>query len=495
MKYIFLFLFVFLLASFEVVAQKITTIKGYAPEYVGKTIYVYGYQDLLSLEEEQLAVSEVQADSTFSLSFENPIVQKVVIRSDNNYSYLYAQPDKTHHLYLPLHDADKPYRPLGNYVTSIFYDMDSTDINDRIVKFNDAMDKFYASNLYYFVRNKQHFLDQFKLFKDSVYQYIPEADTFFRVFVFYSFADADMSLYTGDRASKFIFDAYLDRRQVMYHHEAYFNVIRKLYDKVFSQLSMEINNKVYLAILKKSPSQIMKALEGDYKLGPSFDVKDGKITKTFSNEELRELVMIKGLSEVYYDKQYPKTNVIEILDSIANYPRFSANGKIAENIIKRLTWMSDGNASPDFALTNTNGKLLTLSSFKDKYVYFHIFQPTYSETADDIELLKAIYDRYSDIVDFVSIYPKTEEKIGKRNQKMIASIPWSKVQLDAQDSFFKKFRVQTYPFYILIDRTGMVIGAPALTPRPNGEYKTIDRMFYDIRKTDEAQKERERKQR
>lgn len=486
---IFLFCWGFTLVSF---GQQVTTIKGYAPDYIGSSIYVYGFQDLLSLEEEQIAVAEVKPDSTFSFVFQNDRIQKVVIRSENNFSYLYAQPGRTHEIYLPLHDKDKPFRPLGNYVTSIFIDMDSSDINDKIVKFNDALDRFYALNLSYYVRNRQLFMTKLNEFKDSIYATLPDENSFLRRYVFYSFADADMSVYTSEKASQFIYDAYINRRNVLYDNEMYFHVIKKLYSQVFGQLSMDVNGQVYRAILKKSPKLIMKALEEDYFLSPSYDLKDKKVVKTFDNAQLRELVMIKGLAEIYYNKEYPRTNVVEILDSIAQFPLFPENGVIAQNIIKRLTWMSNGNQSPDFALTNQRGKTLTLKSLEDKYIYFHFFKPEYAETPDDIMLLKAIQQRYGDMVQFISVYPETNDKLNKRTQKIIESIPWSVVKLDENDDFFKRFRVQSFPSYILIDRTGMVIGAPALTPRPNGQYHTIDKVFFDIRKVDEENKKRAR---
>lgn len=488
MKYIFAL--VFLSSFFYLTAQNTTTIHGVAPDYVGETIYVYGFQDLLSMEEEQLAVSEVKSDSTFSLTFENSRTQKVVLRAQNNFSYLYAAPNASYNIYLPLHDKDKIFRPLGNYVTSIFIDLDSSDINHQIIQLNNAIDRFYASNLVYFVRNKKEFINRLNVFKDSVYATIPSEESFLSTFVFYTFADVDMSVYTSERGNRLIFDGYLNKRKVLYDNEFYFAVIKKMYSQIFGQLNSEVNNSVYRAILKKSPSKIMEALEQEYTLAPVYEQQGKKTVETYSNQSLRELVMIKALAEAYYDKQYPKTNIIEILDSIAKHPKESKNGLIAQNVIKRLTWMSNGNPSPDFALTNERGKLLTLKSLEDKYIYFHFFKADYTETANDILLLKEIQARYGDIVQFISVYPDEGKKLNKKLQKTIETIPWSVVKLTPDDYFFKVFRVQSYPSYVLIDRTGMVIGAPALTPRPNGQYVTIDKVFFDIRKADEEMKKR-----
>lgn len=478
------FLIVFLFFSVLGYGHGITTIKGYAPKYVGEEIKIYEYEDLLSMKEVLIATSIVKSDSSFSLSFQNSSIQKLVIRSKNNYSFVYAAPDETVQVYLPLHDEDKPYRPLGNYVTPIFLNLDSTNINFKIIKFNDEIDRFYALNMVKFVRNRQGFIDELKQFKDSVYSSIKDTNDFFRYFVHYSFADMDMNIYTTGKAQMYLFDTYIDKKKVLYHLEPYFKLIKNLYSQVFNQLELTVNNRVYMAIVKKSPKLIMQALEKDLMLGPSYIVKDNKIVKVYSNSELRELIMIKGLAEVYNSPDYPKTNVEEILDSIANYPMYPENGLIARNVLDRLTEATEGSPSPNFALTDRNGKLLTKSSLSGKYIYIHLFQPDYKTTLQDIELLEQIFARYNGMVNFVSIYTKND-KIDKRTAKAIQAIPWNVVELPSDDSFFKKFKVETYPFYILIDKTGTIVKLPALSPRANNEYETIDKVFFEIKKIED----------
>src|SRR5690554_2535585 len=157
-KYFFYF-FASILSSFIGIAQSITTIKGYAPEYIDKNIEINEISDFLSYRESIVAITTVKEDSTFSMSFENTEIRKVVIRSNNNYSYIYIEPGKTYEIYLPLHDKEKPYRSLGNYVTAIFLNLDTNDINHKIIEFDNLIDRFYALNLYDFVRDKQQFLN------------------------------------------------------------------------------------------------------------------------------------------------------------------------------------------------------------------------------------------------------------------------------------------------------------------------------------------------
>jgi hypothetical protein len=44
----------------------------------------------------------------------------------------------------------------------------------------------------------------------------------------------------------------------------------------------------------------------------------------------------------------------------------------------------------------------------------------------------------------------------------------------------------------LVDAQGYIVSAPALSPRPNNEYDTIERNFFEIKKIlDRLKKERE----
>lgn len=478
----------------QALAQSISTVKGYAPDYVGKTVEICAILDFYSMKEERLAVTTVQADSSFSMSFANDKSIKVVVRSNNNFSYLYVAPNRSYEIFMPLHDRDKPYRPLGNYVTCTFLNLDTTDINYKLLTFNHAVDQLYANNIYNYVRNKPKFFASYKVFKDSVYKSMNIKEEYYNSLIHYSFADLDMSFYTNEKAQDYIFKTYLDKQAVLTSNEFYALVIKKLYTDIFPQLSIEVNNRVYLAILKKSPSLIMKALEEDKRIGPSYLMKDGKIAKTFSNEELRELVMINGLKDAYSNLDYPKTNIIEILDSIRKFPKYPENGKIAGNVSFRLTEVSPGNPAPEFVLTNTKNELLNLKRLEGKYLYFHIFKPSFTQTNQEIELLKGISQRYSGLVRFVSVYVK-EDKIDKKTQQLIQSIPWDVVEIADNDKLLKDFAIHSFPSYILIDRTGVVVAAPAMGPLPNNEYLTIDKTFYDIQRMEKILEDRENERR
>jgi hypothetical protein len=47
---------------------------------------------------------------------------------------------------------------------------------------------------------------------------------------------------------------------------------------------------------------------------------------------------------------------------------------------------------------------------------------------------------------------------------------------------FAKYQIKSFPQYVLIDNTGVISSIPALGPSPNGDYETIDKVFFSITK-------------
>jgi hypothetical protein len=51
-----------------------------------------------------------------------------------------------------------------------------------------------------------------------------------------------------------------------------------------------------------------------------------------------------------------------------------------------------------------------------------------------------------------------------------------------ENAIFAKYQVINIPYYVVIDPIGYVVAAPAMGPTPNGQYETIDKLFFYIKK-------------
>ncbi len=466
-KYVLLF-FLFSLGLSGTYAQSVTEITGYAPAYIGKEVELYEISDFITLREERIASTTVKADSTFSLVFNLDQTRKLVLKSANNKANLFANPGAKYEVFLPEKNKYDTYNPSGNFIELSFFNLDNKDINYKILEFNRWNDEFVAR---YYTKNNadsKYFvarLDTFKMDVEKYYQ-ADTADKFFGYHRKYSIAKLDDLRFMGSRNQYEKYDFYIRSASVYYQSEAYFQYINHFYEKLLPRINSEINNRIYLGILKSSPSAIYNAMGKEYTLQ--------------HNYKLRELVMLKTLSECFYEKDYPQTNILTVLDSVSKFGLFPENRIVAQNIHFRLTELSQGSKAPDFLLKSDN-KDLTLQSFSKKYLYLFFVDPNSLDNSKQMNLLKPIYERYKDIANFVMIYKeKADGSIDLT--KLKNEYPWTVVSSKENNSVFKNYNVVNYPYYVLIDPFGYVINAPALGPVPNGVYETIDRTFFMIKK-------------
>ena len=222
---------------------------------------------------------------------------------------------------------------------------------------------------------------------------------------------------------------------------------------------------------------IMNALGGEY---------------TLINRRVREIVMIQALSEIFYTNDYPQTNIITVLDSVANHSLFKANGIIAKNIRFRLINLVPGVKAPSIVLASDSMATKTLLDLKGKHLYLHFFDPNSIENMKEIELIRDLNSKYSKYVKIISVYKKSEA-LSPIIQDKLDAITWDVYPLESSNSIWKKYQVETFPHYTFIDAAGYVIASPSLGPTPNGEYETIHQSFFQLKKAWEFQNQGEGK--
>jgi len=460
-----------LLFTFSAAAEdKITVISGYAPAYAGKQIELFQIMDYISMKQERIASATVGADSTFTFSFFLKETQKLFITCNNNKGYLYANPGGRYDVFMPDRNQHDPYRPLGNNVELSFFGLDSTDINYKILTFNRWSDEFLATFYTFHNAAEVYFAKRLDTFKLDVAEYYKNdsADYFFRTYVKYSLAKIDDFRFTGSRNQYEKYDFYLKSFPVSYQNDAYMEYVKHYYEKLMPRIDKKINESVYLALLKSSPTLMMRALGQEYTLN--------------NNRKLRELIMIKILGESYYDNDYPQTNILTVLDSVSRFGIFEQNRVVASNVILRLTELAQGSRAPDFTIANASGELYNLKKYDGKYLYLFFVKPSGNDTRKHVELLTPIFQRYSSTVRFLMVIKKDAASDANAIAELQKSVPWESIAVDERHAIYSDYQVVSTPYYVLLDPGGYVVGAPALTPVPNGQYETIDRTFFLIKK-------------
>ena len=467
----FLFLTSFVCSLSFVHAQSVT-ITGYAPKYVGKSLKAYRIMDYFSQSEALLTTTTVKEDSTFTLTFDAPEVQKVILRSANNKGFMLVQPGADYTVYFPEKDKYTPHKPSGTEVEIAFLELDSTDINYKILGFQRWVDHFLGNNYHLKSADDMQFATNLDRFKTNVEKaYSEDTSIYLKAHIRFTFAGLDNIPNVAERNRYEKYDFYLRNTPVYYNCEAYMAYVGDFYQKLIPRLSNEANQAVYEGVLYSSPSMIMKALGTEY---------------TLSNIQLRELVMIKTLSEAFSSPDFPQTNILTILDSLSQRAMVKPHREIAKNLSKKLTELVPGGKAPNIVFLEEGKETKTLQNFSGKHLYIHFMNPESIRTKQEIPLLKEMHQRYGKYVHFVSIYRATD--LSEEAEALINGIEWDVYGLKESSSVWKKYGIEAFPQYTLIDAAGYIVASPALAPTPNGQYQTIDATFFQIKKTIERDK-------
>lgn len=451
---------------------QLVNISGFAPAYVGSTIKVYQIEDYITNTETMIAETRVEVDSSFLLSFHSPITQKIVIKANNNKGYIYVQPNGNYDIYFPANDKFDPYRPSGNLVEVAFFNLDSTDINYKILSFQRWMDDFIGNYYHLKSSNTTEFAEALDRFKTRVENYYIKdsltADTSFylKTFVRFSIAGLDNIQQAADRNRYEKHDFYIKNFPVQYKNDAYMEYISGFYQQMMPRLSLEANEMVYNGIMKSSPTVIMKALGTEY---------------TLKKINIREIVMMKMLGEMYPTGEFPQSNIMTILDSLESNALIPENRRIAANMKVRLTELTPGSKAPEINFDDVLVQTKNLADYNGKHVYIHFADVNSENTMRELPLLIELHKKYGDYIQFITVF-RSSDQMNENNLKEIRDLKWDTFALDETNKIWNNYKIETFPTYVLIDAAGYIVAAPALKPTPNGQYETIDKTFFYIRK-------------
>jgi thiol-disulfide isomerase/thioredoxin len=460
-------LFLLLLANKFLLAEKVT-VSGIATGYEGKSVSIITFKDFLSMSREVIAKSSVGDDGKFTISAEVDEICYSLVKIGNVSSIIYLQPGSSYSISFPLPD-DKTARSLDETKVEMYFDsLDAYDINNLIIDFDYRYDYFMTKNM--LILHKPEFKLQLDTFKQKITKVYKEIKVpFFIDYVYYSTAMLELmgDMENGQMMAKAsVYEQYIRGKKIGYHHDKYMALFNEFYSEPFSNLSPEINERMLVAVNEKaSMKSLFNAIEKN-----SFT----------SNQNVRELIIIKGLMENYYNKEYDPENILVILDSIANHGINEDNRKVAATVYKKLTYLSKGYDAPDFKLTTLKGDTISLSQFKGKFVYLSFWSSWNTTSVSELKLYPGYIKRYGDPIVYISVNMDEKKSDFSDFMKKHPEYNWYFLDGHSDNEIMDLYQIKSLPLYYLIDEEGKFRQAPALRPSPNGTFKSIDETFHNI---------------
>jgi thiol-disulfide isomerase/thioredoxin len=139
---------------------------------------------------------------------------------------------------------------------------------------------------------------------------------------------------------------------------------------------------------------------------------------------------------------------------------------------------TSGTAAPDFTYTAVDGKSITLSKLRGKYVYIDIWATYCVPCKEQIPFLAKLEEDYKDKnIRFVSIsVDKQAQAVAWRRYVTDNKLTGYQVMADKdfKSDFIEKFNIASIPRFILIDPDGNVVDSDGKRPSDPAVKKQLD---------------------
>jgi peroxiredoxin len=249
--------------------------------------------------------------------------------------------------------------------------------------------------------------------------------------------------------SKSISNEYFVNQPVLLNNLAYMELFNKVYDKYFYHYSNSPQGKTLAEnIGKRDLEAVRKSLAADKALGSG---------------DLPDLVLLKCLHDEFYDDNYSRSALLDILDTLiqttTNLPLVS----VAQSIRTEDTRLLAGFDPPPFLLYDRDSSLISLDTFKGKYIYLN-FCSCFSYTCmNEFKMLSGLYEKHRALLEIVTIIVDSDYDVVNGFLER-SNYPWHFLHYGNQSKIIREYDVRAFPTYYLIDRQGKLAISPAPAP-------------------------------
>jgi len=452
-KYLIIIIF-FTSSSF--LFAKNTVITGSAPAFTGMTVRLTSYKDYISDKEYMIASAKIDKSGNFSLAFDISTTTYAFLNLDFRRSEIYLIPGSSYDLKIKSPAGkQKNVNPFLAETILEFEIMKAADddINLLIYDLNVQYNTFIADKNNFNALYRKRDKSRIDTFKNQVSQHFPDiTNLYFRNFVKYKIAS--LEYLARITSKKNLFDKYFIDKPILYNHVEYMDFFNQFFNNYIISSPQIKYNDLIVAVEQKQ----------DY-----FSLLDylGKDT-LLRNEVLREMVMLRGLKDMFNKAEFTKSKIIKILDDFSVKSKFEKHRDIAKNLVSMMNKLQPGTEAPAFSLKDMEGDTVYLEDFSGKYVYLCFWTSWCVPCIKEFEALSKIYSEYNNDIEFlgISVDKEYSSMYHFLNEK---KYPWANFHYDNDIDLIEDYEIKTYPLFVLIDRKGKIIRYPAPSPSQNIE--------------------------
>jgi len=464
-------LFILFLFSASLHAAPIkTVIHGKVNGASDKWIRLYSYSNLITLKPIKLAQDSVGKKGTyrFELNLEPNEVKTVYFAVERFKSYdFYVEAGKTYELNFDSLDyavQDEYYSPLISEFPRLNFKLpsDSLELNNLIAQLTMELIGFSILDFAEVVRTRNIAkMDEFKFRLDSLFR--GKGNDFFKNMVEYSFAELEFTARL--KRNSYFVSKYFSKRPFLYDHPAYMFFFDVFFDKYIYSTSRKISIRdLDLNILqKRNYTALLDSLGKDTLL---------------KGEVVRDMVLIKNLSQMYFSDFYPRDSVYLLMKDISQLSKFKKHRDIATSILTEMNLHQKEKPMSALRLRDVHGDPINIDTMRGQYIYLMFFTTYCTVCYPEFAVIETLVNKYADNIHFVSVSMDVNFlKFFYFMQDYEYS--WDFYNFSKNFDIEANWDVQVLPHAYMINPKGVVINANA--PMPS---QYLDHYLKDLLKVD-----------
>ncbi len=420
-----------------------TNVAIHFPGAENKTAHIWAYTDYISYNRKQLSTQLIDSkgDFTFKVDIKNPIpifIQVGFIRVQ-----LFIEPKRDYSVSIDAVDfSDESIYPSDQIVyLSPKYKINSPikhELNDGIEQSEVLFSSFVDSNYLSLIRgyNTKLLVDTFALKIDSLLSafhnpYLKE---------YTSLQMAQLRLLSHEYSNQMIIDKFFSGKNINLDDPS----LMRFFNSYWSNY-----------ITNKAKGFSSRTLDSTINIARSYQELSALLSRDplLKDSVLRELVILRNIIQMYPNRRFNKSALIDILYDISRSKLRDEHRMIAVNVRKRLERYSVGSKLPNFKFKDIEGNDFQLSDFEGKYVYVNVWDLNCASCLAEMEYTKELFEEFDDIIQFVSI------SIDQDTAVMAAFVKdkgfqWTITPLGENYQFLNDYNIGVLPRYILINKEG-----------------------------------------
>lgn len=322
---------------------------------------------------------------------------------------------------------------------------------------NAIIDDFVLENFNNLYRNRKiHLLDSIDVRIEKELGLIKS--DFVRDNIRYRKAALQMVV-NNDNAKKVI-NQHFNKQKILYSQAAYMNLLHEIFSN-------------YLSSQHFNPSDLKDMLRLNYdKFSTYLKSKDVFLAE---NQNLAEIIIAWNLKRMYYEMPDEKKQILDYINIISNSTKNQRNKKLINDILRQINYLSFNSDAPQFSLKNKKGDIISLSDYKEDILVIQFVNQISSMTDYQFEELKRHSQLWGENIKIITIATKDSFKdfIQLFENK---GYNWELLNLGNDILLLEKYRIITYPDYVIIGKDNKIGMSPAPAPDQYLDYH-VERIY------------------